>query len=58
MSSLLRYLYNCNKKKIWIIYFGFITISLILLFNMKGSSGIRGSNRQDITLIIFILLFL
>ncbi|PEK69230.1 ABC transporter permease [Bacillus pseudomycoides] len=57
MSSLLRYLYNCNKKKVWIIYFGFITISLILLFNMKGASGIRVSNRQDIALIIFIFLF-
>ncbi|EOP74678.1 hypothetical protein KOW_02733 [Bacillus cereus VDM006] len=57
MSQLLRYLYNCNKKKVWVIYFGFITTSLILLFNMKGSSGVRVSNRQDIILIIFILLF-
>ncbi|WP_026591336.1 hypothetical protein [Bacillus sp. UNC437CL72CviS29] len=57
MSQTLRYLYNCNKKKIWAIYFGFITISLILLFNMKGCTGVRFSSRQDITLIIFIFLF-
>ncbi|MDM5153985.1 ABC transporter permease [Bacillus sp. DX1.1] len=57
MSQLLRYLYNCNRKKIWVIYFGFITISLILLFNMKGSSRTMIPNRQEIILIIFIILF-
>ncbi|HEK9100317.1 TPA: ABC transporter permease [Bacillus pseudomycoides] len=57
MSQTLRYLYNCNKKKIWLIYFGFITISLILLFNIKGCTGERLSIRQDIALIVFTLLF-
>ncbi|MEH7649533.1 ABC transporter permease, partial [Bacillus toyonensis] len=52
MSQLFRYLFNCNKKKIAIIYFGFITISLILFFNMKGISGVRISGRQDIIIII------
>ncbi|PQZ59717.1 ABC transporter permease [Bacillus sp. MYb209] len=55
MSQLFRYLFNCNKKKIAIIYFGFITISLILLFNMKGVSGVRISGRQDIIIIIFLI---
>ena len=53
MSQLFLYLYNCNKRKIAIIYFGFITVSLILLFNMKGVSGVRISGRQDIIIIIF-----
>ena len=51
MSQLFLYLYNCNKRKIAIIYFGFITVSLILLFNMKGVSGVRISGRQDILLL-------
>ncbi|MGN4423898.1 ABC transporter permease [Bacillus cereus group sp. MYBK30-1] len=55
MSQLFRYLFNCNKKKIAIIYFGFITISLILFFNMKGISGVRISDRQDIIIIIFLI---
>ncbi|KFN02177.1 ABC transporter permease [Bacillus clarus] len=55
MSQLFRYLYNCNKRKIAIIYFGFITVSLILLFNMKGISGVRISGRQDIIIIIFLI---
>lgn len=55
MSQLFRYLFNCNKKKIAIIYFGFITISLILFFNMKGISGVRISGRQDIIIIIFLI---
>ena len=54
MSQLFHYLYNCNKRKIAIIYFGFITVSLILLFNMKGVSGVRISGRQDIIIIIFL----
>ncbi len=56
MSQLFLYLYNCNKRKIAIIYFGFITVSLILLFNMKGVSGVRISGRQDIIIIFFIVL--
>ena len=55
MSQLFRYLYNCNKRKIAIIYFGFITVSFILLFNMKGVSGVRISGRQDIIIIIFFI---
>lgn len=55
MSHLFRYLFNCNKKKIAIIYFCFITISLILFFNMKGISGVRISARQDIIIIIFLI---
>ncbi len=55
MSQLFLYLYNCNKRKIAIIYFGFITVSLILLFNMKGVSGVRISGRQDIIIIIFFI---
>ncbi|ABY42527.1 ABC transporter permease [Bacillus mycoides] len=55
MSQLFLYLYNCNKRKIAIIYFGFITVSLILLFNMKGVSGARISGRQDIIIIIFFI---
>ncbi|MGE7936891.1 ABC transporter permease [Bacillus paramycoides] len=55
MSQLFRYLYNCNKRKIAIIYVGFITVSLILLFNMKGISGVRISERQDIIIIIFLI---
>ncbi|MBJ8006049.1 ABC transporter permease [Bacillus cereus] len=55
MSQLFRYLFNCNKKKIAIIYFGFITISLILFFNMKGISGVRISGKQDIIIIIFLI---
>ena len=54
-ESAFLYLYNCNKRKIAIIYFGFITVSLILLFNMKGVSGVRISGRQDIIIIIFFI---
>ncbi len=54
-SAFFFYLYNCNKRKIAIIYFGFITVSLILLFNMKGVSGVRISGRQDIIIIIFFI---
>ncbi|MGQ7875251.1 ABC transporter permease [Bacillus sp. 1A] len=54
MNPLFRYLFNCNRKKIAVFYFGFITISLLLLFNMMGLS--KGTNQltKDITLGIFI----
>ncbi|MGG2093037.1 ABC transporter permease [Bacillus sp. S13(2024)] len=57
MNQLLHYLYNCNKKKIWIIYTGFITISLILLFNFMGSFKHMTPIKQNIILVLFILLF-
>lgn len=57
MNPLLHYLYNCNKKKIWAIYVGFITISLILLFNFMGSAKHMTPTKQDIILVLFILLF-
>ncbi|WP_242217055.1 ABC transporter permease [Bacillus cereus group sp. BfR-BA-01380] len=57
MNQLLHYLYNCNKKKMWIIYIGFITISLILLFNFMGSAKHMTPVKQNIILALFILLF-
>ena len=57
MSQLLHYLYNCNKKKIWIIYVGFITISLILLFNFMGSAKRMTPMKQNVILVLFIILF-
>ncbi|ENQ3104827.1 hypothetical protein SAMN04488168_102101 [Bacillus sp. 491mf] len=57
MNPLLHYLYNCNKKKIWIIYLGFITISLILLFNFMGSAKHMTPMKQNVILVLFILLF-
>ncbi|ENQ3077611.1 ABC transporter permease [Bacillus cereus] len=57
MNPLLHYLYNCNKKKIWVIYVGFITISLILLFNFMGSAKRMTPTKQNVILILFILLF-
>ncbi|WP_020061876.1 hypothetical protein [Bacillus sp. 123MFChir2] len=57
MNQLLHYLYNCNKKKIWIIYVGFITLSLILLFNFMGSSKHMTPTKQNVILVLFILLF-
>ncbi|MCM3734758.1 ABC transporter permease [Bacillus cytotoxicus] len=57
MNPLLHYLYNCNKKKIWMIYLGFITISLILLFNFMGSAKHMTPMKQNVILVLFILLF-
>ncbi|WP_306008559.1 ABC transporter permease [Bacillus sp. MMSF_3353] len=54
MNSLFRYLFNCNRKKIAVFYFGFITISLLLLFNMMGLSKVTNQLTKDITLGIFI----
>ncbi|MGG0220240.1 ABC transporter permease [Bacillus mycoides] len=56
MNSLFRYLFNCNRKKIAVFYFGFITISLLLLFNMMGLSKVTNQLTKDITLGIFILI--
>ncbi|OBW54943.1 MULTISPECIES: ABC transporter permease [Bacillus] len=56
MNQLFRYLFNCNRKKIAIFYFGFITISLLLLFNMMGLSKVTNQLTKDITLGIFILI--
>ncbi len=58
MNTLLLYLFNYNKKRIAVFYFGFITISLLLLFKMLGLS--KGTNQltKDITLSIFILITL
>ena len=57
MNQLLHYLYNCNKKKVWIIYVGFITISLILLFNFMGSAKHMTPMKQNVILVLFIFLF-
>ncbi|KAA0777251.1 ABC transporter permease [Bacillus sp. AR2-1] len=54
MNPLFRYLFNCNRKKIAVFYFGFITISLLLLFNMMGLSKVTNQLTKDITLGIFI----
>ncbi|MBU5220623.1 ABC transporter permease [Bacillus albus] len=54
MNPLFRYLFNCNRKKIAVFYFGFITISLLLLFNMMGISKVTNQLTKDITLGIFI----
>ncbi|HFJ9441375.1 MULTISPECIES: ABC transporter permease [Bacillus] len=54
MNPLFRYLFNCNRKKIAVFYFGFITISLLLLFNMMGISKVTNKLTKDITLGIFI----
>lgn len=54
MNPLFRYLFNCNRKKIAVFYFGFITISLLLLFNMMGLSEVTNQLTKDITLGIFI----
>ncbi|MGY2613508.1 MULTISPECIES: ABC transporter permease [Bacillus] len=54
MNPLFRYLLNCNRKKIAVFYFGFITISLLLLFNMMGLSKVTNQLTKDITLGIFI----
>ncbi|MFJ8527250.1 ABC transporter permease [Bacillus sp. NPDC094106] len=56
MRQLLHYLYNCNKKKIWVLYTGFITVSLILFFYMTGSSKRTLLDKQETTLILFTLL--
>ncbi|WP_459500463.1 ABC transporter permease [Bacillus sp. C1] len=56
MNPLFRYLFNCNRKKIAVFYFGFITISLLLLFNMMGQSKLTNQLTKDITLGIFILI--
>ncbi|MBY7113193.1 ABC transporter permease [Bacillus sp. FSL M8-0063] len=56
MNPLFRYLFNCNRKKIAILYFGFITISLLLLFNMMGLSKLTNQLTKDITLGIYVLI--
>ncbi|MBY0596401.1 hypothetical protein [Bacillus bingmayongensis] len=56
MNPLFRYLFKCNRKKIAVFYFGFITISLLLLFNMIGLSWVTDALTKDITLGIFILI--
>ncbi|TKI42031.1 ABC transporter permease [Bacillus mycoides] len=56
MNPLFRYLFNCNRKKIAVFYFGFITISLLLLFNMMGLSKLINQLTKDITLGIFIVI--
>ncbi|MED3634706.1 ABC transporter permease [Bacillus thuringiensis] len=55
MNSLFHYLYKRNKKSIAILYFIFITSSLLLLFHVKGSVKIMNSVRQDLTLVIFLI---
>ncbi|HEB2441882.1 ABC transporter permease [Bacillus thuringiensis] len=54
MNPLFRYLFNCNRKKIVVFYFGFIIISLLLLFNMMGLLKLTNQLTKDITLGIFI----
>ncbi|MGG0649271.1 ABC transporter permease [Bacillus mycoides] len=56
MNPLFRYLFNCNRKKIAVFYFGFITISLLFLFNMLGLSKVTDQLTKDITLGIFMLI--
>ncbi|MEI4709683.1 ABC transporter permease [Bacillus cereus] len=56
MNPLFHYLYKCNKRSIAILYFVFITSSLLLLFHVKGSIQIMNSARQDLTLVIFLIL--
>lgn len=56
MNPLFRYLFNCNRKKIAILYFGFMTISLLFLFNMKGLSKLTNQLTKDITLGIYVLI--
>ncbi len=56
MDPLFQYLYKCNKRSIAILYFVFITSSLLLLFHVKGSIQITNSARQDLTLVIFLIL--
>ncbi|HDR8065851.1 ABC transporter permease [Bacillus thuringiensis] len=56
MNPLFRYLFNCNRKKIAVLYFGFITISLLLLFNMMGLSKVTSQLTKDITLGIYVLI--
>ncbi len=46
------------KKRIAVFYFGFITISLLLLFKMLGLSKVTNQLTKDITLGIFILITL
>ncbi|KWU61047.1 ABC transporter permease [Bacillus mycoides] len=56
MNPLFRYLFNCNRKKIAILYFGFMTISLLFLLNMKGLSKLTNQLTKDITLGIYVLI--
>ncbi|PEU19111.1 ABC transporter permease, partial [Bacillus wiedmannii] len=56
MNPLVRYLFNCNRKKIAVFYFGFIIISLLLLFNMMGLSKVINQLTKDITLGIYVLI--
>ncbi|KEK23626.1 hypothetical protein [Bacillus gaemokensis] len=56
MNQLLHYLYNCNKKKVWILYLGFITVSFILFSYMVGSSKRILPVKQETTLILFTVL--
>ncbi|AJI08324.1 hypothetical protein [Bacillus cereus] len=58
MNTLFLYLFNYNKKRIAVFYFGFITISLLLLFKMLGLSKVTNQLTKDITLGIFILITL